>query len=134
MTFNEMIEKIYNYNGVGAVFFRNDGTRPVYFYEDFPGDGLGIDRASRDFNALHEAGKAHKAAYYWRYNKGCATVGEKIKVHFIDWITHKVTPTRQDDQIYTVYRNEGNAGIDYAGEFTPLSSFADTGVVFEIIK
>lgn len=137
MTFNEMIQKTKTTDGIGAAFYRADHEPQFLFYENFPGSGeLGIDRASRHFHTLHEAGAAYKAIYYWKGHTGCATIGELIKIHIYD-LTHegREIHTRQDGTIYKVYSKEGKAGIDYAGEFTPLDHFSteNGAVAFEII-
>lgn len=131
-----MIEKVKTENGIGAAFYRTGSDPQFLFYENFPGSGeLGIDRASRHFGSLLNAGRVYKAVYYWEGQTGLATVGESIKVHIYSHIDNKEIHTRQDGTIYKVYSRNGKAGIDYAGEFTPLDHFStqNGAVVFEII-
>lgn len=134
--FNELIKKVAeDQNGVGVVFYYRDGSIERRFYEDFSGD-LGIDRASRHFTALLNAGKCYKVVYYYDGNtSGAPLIGETIKIHFYDWRTHKEISTRQDDRTYLVYSKDGKTGIDYNGEFTPLTSFhtSANSLAFEII-
>ncbi len=135
-TFNELIKKVAeDPNGVGVVFYYRNGSILRRFYENYAGD-LGIDRASRHFDELLKADKCYKAVYYHQDNtSGAPIIGESIKVHFYDWITHKEISTRQDDKIYLVYSKDGKSGIDYNGEFTPLTSFSTSAnsLAFEII-
>ena len=137
MTFNKMIYLVNHTdrNGVGAVFYYRDGSKVHHFYEDQQSAGLGIDRASATFKALHDAGKVSKVVYYWKRHNGPAMIGDFVKVHFYHWIDGRETHTHQNDKIYKVYQKDGNAGIDYAGEFTPLTGFStrNGAVAFEII-
>ena len=134
-SFNGLIEKVKrDKNGVGVIFYYNDGSIIRRFYENMS-DSLGIDRASKHFQMAHDAGKVYKVLYYWPGHYNPVTAGEEIKIHFYDWITGKEYSTRQDGQTYRVYNKDGKSGIDYAGEFTPLTSFCtETGAVaFEVI-
>lgn len=134
-TFNELIKKVNEEkNGVGAIFYYKDGAIIRRFYENFSGS-LGIDRASEHFAALNNAGKVYKVLYYWENHFAPVTIGEEIKIHFYDWITKKEISTRQDGTTYRVYKKDGKAGIDYNGEFTPLTSFSTNNgaVAFEVI-
>lgn len=134
--FHELIEKVCkDENGVGVVFYYRDGSIIRRFYENFPGD-LGIDRASRHFEELLKANKCYKVVYYHPNNlSGAPIIGESIRVYFYDWKTHKKINTRQDETVYFVYSKDGKTGIDYNGEFTPLTSFATAtrSLAFEII-
>lgn len=136
MTFNKMMQLVNSKNGVGAIFYYNDGCRVPHFYEDMQNAGLGIDRASAQFDALHEAGKIHKAIYYWKGQKNPAIVGELVKVHFYDTM-HNGRPIKsaQDENIYKVYKKDGRIGIDYAGQFEPLDHFSiqNGAVALEVI-
>ena len=136
MTFNKMMQLVNSKNGVGAIFYYNDGCNVPYFFEDMQSAGLGIDRASAQFDALHEAGKIHKAIYYWKGRQNPAIVGELVKVHFFDTM-HGCRPirTQQDENIYKVYKQDGRIGIDYAGQFEPLDHFSiqNGAVALEVI-
>lgn len=134
MTFQEMIRMTKENDGVGAVFFYNDGCVVPYFYENFSKDDPGINRAERDSGQLFKAGKIHKTAYYWKNETGYATPGEEIKVHFYEWDTSRKIHTRQDGTIYKVYKKDGISGIDYNNNFSPLDNFCGRSVVFEIVK
>ena len=52
-------------NGVGVKVTCTDNTEIYYFYEDF-GSDKGIDRASRHFQNLIDAGKVRKAEYFYK--------------------------------------------------------------------
>lgn len=67
MTLSQMQAKLKrkDLNGVGVKVTFTNNIIQHYFYEDFENDN-GVDRASRQFQKLIDAGKVRKAEYFYK--------------------------------------------------------------------